>query len=135
MATTSHIAYMSAVADKCQEFGRLNPQAYVLLFRASQEMMRGHKGLTQEQYQTASSWGHGGPRGSHLRSFWTQRIFLCPNDSILCPYLTFDKSCPNDSKSRTNEREIARNFFGIRAIRGVLHGVVRGLILYFMCMT
>eukprot|EP00956_Cyclotella_meneghiniana_P036319 scaffold124096_cov22-Cyclotella_meneghiniana.AAC.1 len=27
------------------------------------------KGRTQEQYQTASSWGHRGLRGSHVRSF------------------------------------------------------------------
>eukprot|EP00956_Cyclotella_meneghiniana_P014791 scaffold22293_cov54-Cyclotella_meneghiniana.AAC.4 len=30
----------------------------------------------------------------------------------------------NDSKSRMNEREIARKIIGIRAIRGVLHGVM-----------
>ena len=82
------------------------------------------KGLTQEQYQTASSRGHGGPRGSHVRSFWTQKNFLCPNDSILCPYLTSHvRMTPSRAWMSAKSCEIARKFIGIRAIRGVLHGV------------
>ena len=82
------------------------------------------KGRTQEQYQTASSRGHGGPRGSHVRSFWTQKNFLCPNDSILCPYLTSHvRMTPSRARMSAKSCEIARKFIGIRAIRGVLHGV------------
>ena len=82
------------------------------------------KGRTQEQYQTASSRGHGGPRGSHVRSFWTQKNFLCPNDSILCPYLTSHvRMTPSRAWMSAKSCEIARKFIGIRAIRGVLHGV------------
>ena len=83
-----------------------------------------YKGRTQEQYQTASSRGHGGPRGSHVRSFWTQKNFLCPNDSILCPYLTSHvRMTPSRARMSAKSCEIARKFIGIRAIRGVLHGV------------
>eukprot|EP00956_Cyclotella_meneghiniana_P019450 scaffold33263_cov70-Cyclotella_meneghiniana.AAC.17 len=82
------------------------------------------KGLTQEQYQTASSRGHGGPRGSHVRSFWTQKNFFCPNDSILCPYLTSHvRMTPSRARMSAKSCEIARKFIGIRAIRGVSHGV------------